>query len=437
MCSGQAATAEGLGLGGLDTAALLEVVSAALDRLGADPLSNAVTDDALLASTVALQRLESSVHAEKLRRIAELDLRKTAQAQGERSTADLVGSALGLTPAEARRQAATAEAMSRLPATAKQLAAGRITAAHADAAARGLAALDRHSDQRQRDAGTDMDAWTEAVDDADRTAAAYDAFAAEQASTTDANRMSQQLNAWTNAHDPDLAAARERRALARRGVWIGDQPDADGIITSTVRAGAEQTARLRAALDVRAPKTSADDTRTLAQRRHDALMELAGSPAGPGVGPAGAGAQVLLVTTPAAQAGEPDAPAPWLDGVGPVSRATAEAIACGAETTIVTIDEQRRVWDVGRSDGTPSTRQRQAVIARDVACIGCNAYVSRCQIHHVRWKSQGGPTTVDNLVLVCWSCHQGLHHLGWQVTRQPDGRHAITKPTRAGPAPPV
>ena len=86
---------------------------------------------------------------------------------------------------------------------------------------------------------------------------------------------------------------------------------------------------------------------------------------------------------------------------------------------------------IGRADGDPTAAQRKIVIARDVTCIGCGAPSARCQIHHIRYRSKQGRTIVENLVLVCWSCHQGLHHLGWTVTRAADGSFAISK-RRAG-----
>jgi NAD-dependent dihydropyrimidine dehydrogenase PreA subunit len=139
--------------------------------------------------------------------------------------------------------------------------------------------------------------------------------------------------------------------------------------------------------------------------------------------------QVLVVTPPdplTATGGE--VAGAHLDGVGPISSATAQLLACDADITVVTIDQRRRVWDVGRADGNPSVAQRKAVVARDVTCVGCGAPAARCQIHHIRWRSAGGPTIVDNLVLVCWPCHQGIHLLDWHVTRTRDGTFTITPP---------
>ena len=37
-------------------------------------------------------------------------------------------------------------------------------------------------------------------------------------------------------------------------------------------------------------------------------------------------------------------------------------------------------------------------------------------------RSQGGPTDIDNLMLLCWGCHDKVHHHGWRVV--PSGRPA-------------
>ena len=39
---------------------------------------------------------------------------------------------------------------------------------------------------------------------------------------------------------------------------------------------------------------------------------------------------------------------------------------------------------------------------------------------------------MDNLALVCWSCHDKIHHLDWQVETQPDGRYTLTPPGAEG-----
>ena len=50
--------------------------------------------------------------------------------------------------------------------------------------------------------------------------------------------------------------------------------------------------------------------------------------------------------------------------------------------------------------------------------------------------SEGGTTDIDNMMLLCWACHQKVHHHRWRVV--PDGRglYTIAPPERIryGPA---
>jgi NAD-dependent dihydropyrimidine dehydrogenase PreA subunit len=129
----------------------------------------------------------------------------------------------------------------------------------------------------------------------------------------------------------------------------------------------------------------------------------------------GALAQVLLVTSPQALHDTPGAQPSHLDGVGAVCNATARQVCCDAQITTVAITRNGTILDVGRTRREPSARQRAAVIARDRGCVGCGAPVARCQVHHIRWWRNGGATNIDNLCLLCWSCHAHVHHHGWTV----------------------
>ncbi|MCY4665061.1 MAG: HNH endonuclease signature motif containing protein, partial [Acidimicrobiaceae bacterium] len=79
--------------------------------------------------------------------------------------------------------------------------------------------------------------------------------------------------------------------------------------------------------------------------------------------------------------------------------------------------------------------QRQLLIARDGGCFACGAHPDICDAHHMRPVSQGGATSIDNMVLACWSCHNKIHHFGWQIHGPPD-RRSLHPPEAAayGPA---
>jgi 5-methylcytosine-specific restriction endonuclease McrA len=53
----------------------------------------------------------------------------------------------------------------------------------------------------------------------------------------------------------------------------------------------------------------------------------------------------------------------------------------------------------------------QAVHARDGrVCQVCGIFCGTLiHLHHIVYRSQGGPTSVDNLLSVCMRCHAGIH----------------------------
>ena len=80
--------------------------------------------------------------------------------------------------------------------------------------------------------------------------------------------------------------------------------------------------------------------------------------------------------------------------------------------------------DIGFSDDVPAGI-RNAVKARDRFCQwagGCDQPASACEVHHLKHKSNGGETSLDNCILICFFHHQiMIHRKGWTLVRNPDG----------------
>jgi hypothetical protein len=80
--------------------------------------------------------------------------------------------------------------------------------------------------------------------------------------------------------------------------------------------------------------------------------------------------------------------------------------------------------DIGYSDTIPAGI-RTAVILRDRHCQwtgGCDQPASACEVHHVRHKADGGPTSVKDCILLCFFHHQvAIHRWGWTLVLHPDG----------------
>jgi hypothetical protein len=80
--------------------------------------------------------------------------------------------------------------------------------------------------------------------------------------------------------------------------------------------------------------------------------------------------------------------------------------------------------DIGFSDDIPAGI-RNAVKARDHFCQwagGCDQPASACEVHHLKHKSNGGETSLDNCILLCFFHHNVMiHRMGWTLVRNPDG----------------
>ena len=174
--------------------------------------------------------------------------------------------------------------------------------------------------------------------------------------------------------------------------------------------------------------------RSGAQRRADALSGLAERALRGGDLPVEGGRrpQVAITADLATLARRDGAPAARLDHSGPVSAATARQLACDADVHRIITDGESDVLDAGRAQRTVSRAQRRALAARDGGCVGCDAPPGWTDAHHVVFWDDGGATDMDNLVLLCRSCHTSVHHRGWRVTIHPDtGRRRLRRPARA------
>ncbi len=89
--------------------------------------------------------------------------------------------------------------------------------------------------------------------------------------------------------------------------------------------------------------------------------------------------------------------------------------------------------DVGQATKTIPDHLRRAVIARDRCCRfpGCRQRPAACQAHHVKPRSKGGTTSLNNLILLCAFHHlTAIHRWGWHLTLHPDGTTTATSPDK-------
>ena len=112
-----------------------------------------------------------------------------------------------------------------------------------------------------------------------------------------------------------------------------------------------------------------------------------------------------------------------IPGTGPIPQSELERLACDAELFGVLFSgEGEPLWH-GRGVRTATDSQRRALLARDGGCVLCADEPARCEAHHiVPWaRPTRGPTDIDNLALLCGTCHRRLHNNKRILTRSPDG----------------
>jgi hypothetical protein len=114
----------------------------------------------------------------------------------------------------------------------------------------------------------------------------------------------------------------------------------------------------------------------------------------------------------------------WTEWMGPLSIKTARLLSCDSIYTPIVLDDDGAPLDLGISTRTVTKRQRKALVARDRGCAfpGCGAPPSWCEGHHIIHWSDGGPSDMGNLLLLCGFHHRLLHHSDWEIEMGTD-RH--------------
>ena len=91
----------------------------------------------------------------------------------------------------------------------------------------------------------------------------------------------------------------------------------------------------------------------------------------------------------------------------------------------------------GRNTRKVTESQFQALMALYGGCAGCSELDQhKLHAHHMNPFARGGGTDLDNLMPLCWGCHDKIHDHGWPVVAAGDGKHSIRPPDRIhhGPA---
>lgn len=400
------------------------------------------TDAELVSGVEELQRLRAKAAALEAELVAELDAREVPRRKlAWGSTGEWLAHTAGSSRRQGKRTVAHAKRLTgERSATLAGLWAGAVSAEQAGVILDAVQTLPVTGETRSRG----------------------EAFLLEQAAhlnTTDLHRAARHLAAVA---DPDRADRKAERALDRedraahldRTLSIAN--DGAGGVRIRGRGSVEDAAWLRAALlPLSRPEPAVDpatcaevpDPRDHGTRMWDALIELARHALDTDRPPTSHGMRPRVVVTVDAQtlhdhdhddAGSAGTGAGVTEDGLEVSGSAVRRMACDCDLVRVLLDAHGCVLDVGRSQRLVTAPIWTALIARDRHCAfpGCTRPPVMCHAHHIRHWADGGPTSLDNLVLLCGHHHRTVHHTPWQVRLASDRRPEFRPPPKHGRPPP-
>ena len=237
--------------------------------------------------------------------------------------------------------------------------------------------------------------------------------------------------------DAEAALRESNRAHERRYLHVGEP--VSGLVRVDGLLDTEGGAIVRNALNARMLPNKGDE-RTSGQRRADALVDLC-RPGGRSKSGDGAAPRVLLMIKAGADtlAKTAGAPAGEIEGGGTIPAETVRRLACDTAITRF-IGTGELEGEITRASRTIKPATRRALAVRDQHCVfsGCDRRPAWCDGHHLWFWADGGPTTLENLALLCRPHHRKVHEGGWTLERK-NGRFIAKPPDawmRPGKAPP-
>ena len=363
----------------------------------------ALTDDQLVADLDEVEHATRQLEVVRARRLSELERREVWSRDGHLSLAAWLGSRHRVAPSTAAGHVRMARAFEAMPVAAEALATGDVSSSAVSLLA---AARDAAPEQFAR--------VEESLVDAARTLPVM--------------KLRDTVARWREHADAELAAEDDEARQERRAV--STVVTLEGMVESTVKLspsdGQVYLTAIRAAEDAEVRSLNGPDPRTPAQRRADALLQVCRHYLDAQDRPVVAGERPhVIVTVDVESLGSRDENAAGtarsagarLADVGPISAADALMWACDAQVTRVITDAASRPLDVGRTTRITPPWIRKALLVRDGGCAfpDCGRPPSWCDPHHVVHWTNGGPTALSNLVLLCRRHHRLIHHKRFSV----------------------
>jgi len=346
---------------------------------------------------VELRALQERVDAEVLRAVADCDAVDAWEVDCLGAVSWLA-SKTGLVRGAAARLVRTARFVRRHERTEKALDAGGVTVPHVEM----LAAAAHRRDNLYSE---------------------HETVLLDAAATVEVQDFPKAVRRWVSLADDELAREDAAFAFDRRGFTLA------ATTGGSVLGGfldPEASVAVTRTLDALQPPEGNADTRSVAQRRADALVLLCERARGGALPTSRPIAGAELVMSHDVFAGHAlanlDSLQCEIEGFGPIPRVTAERLLCDCALGRV-VQGRSQILDLGRRTRTVPDRLRRAIVIRDEHCQfpGCRAPASWCDAHHLVWWTRGGDTSLDNCALLCRRHHVAVHEGGWQLERGPNG----------------
>ncbi|GLI29477.1 MULTISPECIES: HNH endonuclease signature motif containing protein [Brachybacterium] len=175
---------------------------------------------------------------------------------------------------------------------------------------------------------------------------------------------------------------------------------------------------------------------TLEQRRADALHDIARTYLAAEPDDRSGEDRHLVVVQVSAESLVEDVPAGTLPrcgvvGGGPLEPRTAERLACTGKVSLAISDVHGEILHLGRARRLASRAQRRALRLRDGTCVFPGCHQSKhLDAHHLTPWSEGGPTDLDELALLCRRHHVMVHEGGLRLVHS----RSASSGSRAQPA---
>ena len=390
-----------------------------------------LSDDELADVLRLAYRIELAVTTLQARVVGEVDARGVPTTQGHRSAAGWVRSLLLMDPQPARELAEQAAALTGQPVLQQAVLDGQVDLRQAAVIAATVAAVP--DDLASLDVGlaeTDRiarQAESVLIDLAGRLPAYQLRRAGERILTHVAPHLGEQAE--------ETALARQE-ARARRARGFSMSLPVDGLVRLSGVLGVEDAATVQAALHPLCTPIP-DDTRSATQRRADALVDVCRLALRTGQLPDDGGEPPQVNIT------VPYDPITRTLGVATTDTgqrlpaATARRLACDARILPVVLGGDGQILDAGRTRRSATGTMRRALHIRDGGCAfpDCDRPARWTDAHHIVAWIEGGPTDLDNLVLLCRRHHRVIHDpdAGWQIRLGADRRPDFIPPPDVDP----